>query len=105
MERSNAVRLSCFVLHITCIGLIGLAFGFLGSFFVQSSCHFLTATVVVGGNAEQFDLHYGLWKYTPLSSAFEGTPTVTSMTVSLPLILLPSHALSAWQHCSWVPML
>lgn len=72
MERSNAVRLSCFVLHITCIGLIGLAFGFLGSFFVQSSCHFLTATVVVGGNAEQFDLHYGLWKYTPLSSAFEG---------------------------------
>lgn len=53
-------------------GLIGLAFGFLGSFYVQSSCHFLSATVVVGGNAEEFDLHYGMWKYTPLSSAFEG---------------------------------
>lgn len=53
-------------------GLIGLAFGFLGSFYVQSSCHFITAAVVVGGKAEQFDLHYGMWKYTPLSSAFEG---------------------------------
>jgi len=53
-------------------GLIGLAFGFLGSFFVQSSCHFLTAKVVVGGNAEEFDLHYGMWKYTPLNSAFDG---------------------------------
>ena len=53
-------------------GLIGLAFGFLGSFYVQSSCHFLTATVVVGGNAEEFDLHYGMWKYTPLNSAFQG---------------------------------
>jgi hypothetical protein len=26
----------------------------------------------VGGNAEEFDLHYGMWKYTPLSSAFQG---------------------------------
>jgi hypothetical protein len=52
-------------------GLLGLAFGFLASFYVQSSCHFLTAHVQVG-NAEEFDLHYGMWKYTPLSSVFQG---------------------------------
>lgn len=60
------------ILSLHTVGLIGVAFGFLGSFYVQSSCHFLTATVAVGGNAEEFELHYGLWKYTPLSSAFEG---------------------------------
>jgi hypothetical protein len=53
-------------------GLVGLAFGFLGSFYVQRSCHFLTARVQVG-NAEEFDLHFGMWKYTPLSSVSQGT--------------------------------
>ena len=66
------VRLSygVFVFHST--GLLGLAFGFLGSFYVQSSCHFLTASVSVGDNSGEFDLHYGMWKYTPLSSVFRG---------------------------------
>ena len=32
----------------------------------------MTASVSVGNNSEEFDLHYGMWKYTPLSSVFRG---------------------------------
>ena len=59
------------VVQLLCIGLLGLLFGFLGSFYVQSSCHFISAQVEVGQNEKTFELHYGLWKYTPLESAFQ----------------------------------
>jgi hypothetical protein len=59
------------VVQLLCVGLLGLLFGFLGSFYVQSSCHFISAQVDVGQNEKTFELHYGMWKYTPLESAFQ----------------------------------
>ena len=60
------------VVHLLFFGLLGILVGFLGSFYIQSTCHFINADVVVGANAEVFELHYGLWKYTPIDSAFQG---------------------------------
>ena len=60
------------VVQLLFFGLIGTLVGFLGSFFVQSGCHFINATVVVGTNDVVFTLHYGIWKYTPIDSAFQG---------------------------------
>lgn len=53
-------------------GLLGIVLGFLGSFYVQSTCNFGSAEVTVGQNQEPFELHFGLWKYSPIDSAFEG---------------------------------
>ena len=78
------------VVQLLFFGLIGLLVGFLGSFYVQSSCHFINANVVVGANAEVFVLHYGIWKYTPIDSAFQGYPYCTEYddeyTTDAPLI-------------------
>jgi len=62
------------VVQLLAFGLIGFLVGFLGSFFVQSSCHFGSSDVVVGSNEQTFKLHYGLWKYSPIDSAFQGYP-------------------------------
>ena len=44
----------------------------------------------MGANAEVFVLHYGLWKYTPIDSAFQGYPYCTEYddeyTADAPLI-------------------
>jgi hypothetical protein len=60
------------VVQLLLVGLFGLLVAFLGSFWVQSSCHFVSASVEVGQNSQVFELHYGLWKYTPIDSAFQG---------------------------------
>ena len=45
--------------------------GFLGSIYAQSTCEFLIAKVNVGGNDNVFKLHFGMWKYSPIESAFQ----------------------------------
>jgi hypothetical protein len=78
------------VVQLLFFGLIGILLGYLGSFFVQSSCHFLNVSVVVGAGAEVFVLHYGLWKYTPIDSAYQGYSYCTEYddeyTSDVPLI-------------------
>lgn len=76
------------VAQLLCFGLLGFSFGLLGSYFVQSSCHFVSAEVTVGEST--FDLHYGMWKYSTLESSFQGFPFCTSYdtvyTYDAPLI-------------------
>ena len=60
------------VVQLLSIGLLGLLVGFMGGFYVQSSCHFFSADVEVGQSAQIFNLHYGMWKYTPMDSVFQG---------------------------------
>ena len=68
----SSKRHSPIIVIISQTGLLGIAFGFLGSFYVQSSCHFVTANVSVGDSGQRFDLYYGMWKYTPMGSVFQG---------------------------------
>jgi hypothetical protein len=78
------------VVQLLCFGLLGILFGFLASFYVQSSCHFISAEVSLGKNEQTFELHYGMWKYSPLDSAFEGNAICvgydTVYTYDAPLI-------------------
>lgn len=60
------------VVQLLAFGLVGILVGFLGSLYVQSTCHFVSAQVQVGDDGQEFDLHYGLWKYSPVESAFQG---------------------------------
>lgn len=60
------------VVQLLIIGLIGILVAFLGGIYVQSSCHFVSAAVEVGQSNQVFLLHYGLWKYTPMDSVFQG---------------------------------
>ena len=60
------------VVQLLAFGLLGFLLAFLGSFYVQSTCHFASSEVVIGSSSEVFVLHYGLWKYSPIDSAFEG---------------------------------
>eukprot|EP00751_Fragilariopsis_kerguelensis_P003382 CAMPEP_0170818988 /NCGR_PEP_ID=MMETSP0733-20121128/41132_1 /TAXON_ID=186038 /ORGANISM="Fragilariopsis kerguelensis, Strain L26-C5" /LENGTH=1049 /DNA_ID=CAMNT_0011179343 /DNA_START=51 /DNA_END=3200 /DNA_ORIENTATION=+ len=54
------------------IALLSFLIAFLGGFWVLSSCHFVSVAVQVGENEEAFDLRFGLWKYSPIDSAFQG---------------------------------
>jgi hypothetical protein len=58
------------VVQLLVFGLLGFLLGFLGSFYVQSTCHYAGAQVNVGANQQAFYLHYGVWKYSPIDSAF-----------------------------------
>eukprot|EP00536_Pseudo-nitzschia_multiseries_P009018 jgi/Psemu1/199750/e_gw1.244.69.1 len=60
------------VIQLLTIGLLSFLTAFLGGFFVLSSCHFVSVAVEVGDDATEFDLHFGLWKYSPVDSAFQG---------------------------------
>mmetsp|Transcript_2739 Transcript_2739/g.3890 ORF Transcript_2739/g.3890 Transcript_2739/m.3890 type:complete len:607 (+) Transcript_2739:68-1888(+) len=60
------------VVRMFVIGLIGLFGGLMGSIYVQLSCHFATGYANVGMNDEEFSLHAGLWKYSPIDSVFMG---------------------------------
>lgn len=60
------------VVQLLMIGLVGILFGWLGNFFVSSSCHFASINVAVGENADRFSLHFGLWNYSPVDSALNG---------------------------------
>lgn len=46
--------------------------GFFLSLYVQTTCHFVTANETVGEDEAKFFLYYGLHKFTPVDSAFQG---------------------------------
>jgi hypothetical protein len=67
------------VVQLLVLGIVGLLLGWLGNFFVGSSCHFVSSRIVVGnnyynggGNNGEFALHFGLWKYSSTDSALTG---------------------------------
>jgi hypothetical protein len=72
IENTALARKRVRVVQLLTIGLAAFLIAFLGGFWVQSSCHFLSATVQVGQNAETFHLRFGLWKYSPIDSVFQG---------------------------------
>jgi hypothetical protein len=60
------------VVQLLIVGLVGLLLGWLGNFFVGTSCHFAELNVQVGQYGDDFSLHFGLWKYSPADSALSG---------------------------------
>ena len=60
------------VVQLLIIGLVGLLLGWLGNFFVSSSCYFASVPVQVGQNGDVFALRFGLWNYSPVDSALDG---------------------------------
>ncbi len=60
------------VVQLLVVGLISLLVCLFGGVWIQSSCHYVSADVRVGDTHEVFNLHYGLWKYSPMGSAFQG---------------------------------
>mmetsp|Transcript_37253 Transcript_37253/g.86906 ORF Transcript_37253/g.86906 Transcript_37253/m.86906 type:complete len:812 (-) Transcript_37253:133-2568(-) len=65
------------VFQLFCIGLAVLIFGFFGAVYTLTSCNFTSTDVIFGDDDyqnNQMDIHYGLWKYSPLDSAFDGYP-------------------------------
>jgi hypothetical protein len=61
------------VAQLLIIGWCGILLGWLGNFFVASSCYFVSVDITVGGNSDNiFELHYGLWNYSPVDSALNG---------------------------------
>jgi len=52
--------------------VIGILAGLFPSLYVQSTCHFITGDVAVGDDEVEFGLYYGLHKFTPIDSAFQG---------------------------------
>jgi len=59
------------VVQLLMFGLLGSLFGFFGSFYVQSTCHYVSANVEFVNNGNNFTLHYGLWKWSPIESAYQ----------------------------------
>ena len=66
------VRKRVRVVQLLLVGLLALLVSFLGTVWIQSSCHFVSASVEVGEEGQLFHLHYGVWKYSPIDSAFQG---------------------------------
>jgi hypothetical protein len=60
------------VVQLLVVGLLSLLVCFFGGIWIQSSCHYVSANVRVGASNEVFNLHYGLWRYSPMGSAFQG---------------------------------
>lgn len=60
------------VVQLLMIGLVGLLFGWLGNFFVSSSCYFASIDVNVGEDSDVFSLRFGIWNYSPVDSALNG---------------------------------
>ncbi|KAL7469018.1 hypothetical protein ACHAXS_009259 [Conticribra weissflogii] len=56
----------------TAVVVLAILLGFLPSVFSQATCHFATGGVAVDGEGVEFDLHFGLWKYTPIENSFQG---------------------------------
>ena len=71
IESTSIARKRGRVAQLLTIALIVFLIAFLGGFWVLSSCHFVSAAVKVGGNEEEFNLRFGLWKYSPIDSAFQ----------------------------------
>jgi hypothetical protein len=63
------------VAQLLIISWCGILLGWLGNFFVASSCYFVSVDFTVGGgnsDSNVFELHYGLWNYSPVDSALNG---------------------------------
>ena len=72
IESTSLARKRVRVVQLLGIGLLVFLISFLGGFWVQSSCHFVSAIFSVGENDESFRLRFGLWKYSPVDSSFQG---------------------------------
>lgn len=59
------------VVQLLLFGIIGVLGGFFGSIYAQSTCAFIVAKVNVGGDDNVFNLHFGMWKYSPIESVFK----------------------------------
>ncbi len=59
------------IVQLLTIGLLSFLISFLGGILVLSSC-FIVSGTVVGSYGQMYDLHFGLWKYTPVYSASGG---------------------------------
>jgi hypothetical protein len=62
------------VVQLLVVGLMSVLLCFIGSISIQASCHFVSADVQVGATDKVYKLHYGLWKFSPIGSAFQGYP-------------------------------
>lgn len=60
------------VVQLMVVGIVGILFGGLGNFFVSNSCHFLS--IPASSNSNDFILHFGIWKYSPVESSASGYP-------------------------------
>ncbi|KAG7367924.1 hypothetical protein IV203_030667 [Nitzschia inconspicua] len=72
IESTALARKRVRVVQLLGAGLVTFLISFMGGFWIQSSCHFVSTQVEVGENGEEFSLHFGLWKYTPVDSVFQG---------------------------------
>jgi hypothetical protein len=72
IESTALARKRVRVVQLLGAGLTTFLVAFMGGFWIQSSCHFVSTNVEVGENGEEFSLHFGLWKYTPIDSVFQG---------------------------------
>ena len=59
------------IVQLLTIGLLSFLISFLGGILVLSSC-FIVSGTVVGTYGQMYDLHFGLWKYSPVESASRG---------------------------------
>lgn len=59
------------IVQLLTIGLLSFLISFLGGILVLSSC-FIVSGTVVGTYGQMYDLHFGLWKYSPVASASGG---------------------------------
>lgn len=97
------------VAQLLIVGLLSLFFGWLGNFFVTSSCYFASSAVMVGQSGEPFVVHYGLWKYSTVDSVVSGSyncypyhsaqhrAPVVSRVANLLALLLGTYS----QGCVW----
>jgi len=60
------------VVQLLTIGLLSFLISFIGGFLVLSSCYFVSAPVQGGDDGEEYELHFGLWKFSPVDSASQG---------------------------------
>ena len=71
VENTAIARKRGRVVQLLTIGLLSFLIAFLGGFLVLSSCYFVSAAIQ-GENGAEYDLHFGLWKYSPVESASQG---------------------------------
>ena len=72
IKNSGTAQKRVRAIQLLMVGLLGLILGWLGNFFVGTSCHFVNVPVQAGQYQGTFPLHFGLWKYSPADSAMSG---------------------------------
>ena len=60
------------IVQLLTIGLLSFLISFLGGILVLSSCYFVSASIQDQENAQEYNLHFGLWRYSPSASASQG---------------------------------